>query len=399
VARSRTLPLTDAFTLPPGIYLDGNSLGPVPTAAQAAIERRLRQWQVHGVSAWGDWFGLAERLSPALATLVGAHPDEVIATGSITTNLHQVLATLHRPTRGRRDALATSLDFPTDLYALRAWAERGGGRLRSIPSRDGYTVDAGDVEAELAAGGVATVLLPTVLYRSGQRLDVRRLTAAAHAVGAVALWDAAHSIGALPHALHDDGVDAAVWCSYKYLNAGPGAPAGIFLHRRHADRLPGLPGWWGHDKATQFAMAPTYTPAAGAARLQQGTPPILALAGLEGALAVFEDVGIEAVRQRSLALTDALLVALAAQVPEVRVVTPRDHEQRGGHVAIAHPRAAGIAAALLRRGVVPDFREPDLVRLAPTALYTRDAEVTQAVALLRALLDAGEHEAPAGPGA
>ncbi len=389
---AQRLPRPEAFALPRGIYLDGNSLGPLPTAAHAAIERRLRQWQVLGVAAWDDWFGLAERLSPALARLVGAHPDEVIATGSITTNLHQLLATLHQPCHGRRDVLATALDFPTDLYALRAWAERGGGRLRLVASLDGHTIDPGDVEAELERGGIATMLMPVVLYRSGQRFDVPRLTAAAHAAGAMALWDAAHSIGAMPHALHDDGVDAAVWCSYKYLNAGPGAPAGAFLHRKHHEREPGLPGWWGHDKATQFAMADTFTPAAGAGRLQQGTPPVLALAGLEGALALFEEVTVEVVRRRSLALTDQLWSLLEAQVPEVRVVTPRDHAGRGGHLALAHPQARGIAAALRRRGVIPDFREPDLVRLAPVALYTRESELEQAVAALRALLDAGEHE-------
>jgi len=396
---ARPLPRLDAFTLPRGIYLDGNSLGPLPTAAHAAIERRLRQWQVHGVAAWDDWFALAERLSPALARLVGATPSEVIATGSITANLHQLLATLHQGVPGRRDVVATALDFPTDLYALRAWAERGGGRLRLVPSRDGHTIAAEDVEAELAAGGVATMLLPVVLYRSGQLFDVARLTAAAHAVGAIAMWDAAHSIGALPHAFHDDGVDAAVWCSYKYLNAGPGAPAGLFLHERHAERSPGLPGWWGHDKSSQFAMRGTFTPASGAGRLQQGTPPVLSLAGLEGALAIFEEVGVEVVRERSLALTDALWRELETRVPEVRIVTPRAHAERGGHLAVAHPEARGIAAALRRRGVVPDHREPDLVRLAPVALYTRDDEVVRAVDALRSLLDAGEERGaePGGP--
>jgi len=384
------LPRREAFTLPRGVYLDGNSLGALPTAAQAAIERRLRQWQVHGVTAWDDWFALAERLSPALSRLVGAQPAEVITTGSITLNLHQLLATLHRPRTAARDVLATALDFPTDLYAARAWAERLGGRLRLVPSRDGDTIDPDDTEAELAAGGVATVLLPVVLYRSGQRFDVRRLTAAAHAAGAIAIWDAAHSIGAMPHAFHDDGVDAAVWCTYKFLNAGPGAPGGLFLHERHHAVEPGLPGWWGHDKTTQFAMAPAFTPAHGAGRLQTGTPPILSLAGLEGALAVFEEVGIDAVRARSLALTDRLMAQLDEHVPEVRIVTPRRHDERGGHVAVAHPLAAGIAAALRQRGVVPDHRAPDLVRLAPVALYTLDAEIDTAVAALRAILDSGE---------
>jgi kynureninase len=391
------LPRLDAFALPRGVYLDGNSLGPLPHAAQAAIERRLRQWQHHGVAAWDDWFGLAERLAPALARLVGAEPTEVIPTGSITVNLHQLLATLYRPEDGRRDLLATALDFPTDAYALRSWAERGGGRLRLVPSRDGRTIDARDVEAALDEGGVALMLLPVVLYRSGQLLSVRRLTAAAHAAGALALWDAAHSIGALPHALHDDGVDAAVWCSYKYVNAGPGAPGGLFLHRRHHHLAPGLQGWWGHDKATQFAMALDFTKADGAGALQLGTPSILAMAGLEGALAIFEEVGIERVRERSLELTTRLIDAVDTQLPELRVLTPRSRAERGGHVALGHPEARGLTLALRARGVIADHRPPDVLRMAPVALYTTDDDVDRAVAALRQVLDTGAH-LQAGPG-
>lgn len=393
------LPRPDAFALPRGIYMDGNSLGPLPLAAQAAVERRLRQWHHHAVAGWDDWFGLAERLSPALARLVGAHPDEVIATGSITVNLHQLLATLYRPEAGRRDLLATELDFPTDLYALRSWAELRGGRLRLVPSRDGHTIAEADVEAALAEGGVAALLMPVVLYRSGQVLDVPRLTAAAQRAGAVALWDAAHSIGALPHALHDHDVDAAVWCSYKYLNAGPGAPGGLFLHRRHHQRMPGLQGWWGSDKAAQFRMERALIKADGAGALQMGTPPILSLAGLEGALAIFEEVGIARVRERSLELTDLLVTLADRDLPELRVVTPREHARRGGHVALAHPEARGLALALRRRGVVPDFREPDVLRLAPVALYTSDADVDRTVATIREVLDSGAHReaVAAGP--
>ncbi len=411
------LPRLDAFLLPKGVYLDGNSLGPLSYGAQAAIERRMRQWQYHGVAGWDDWFGLAERLSGALGKLVGAYPDEVIATGSITVNLHALLATFHgigdafgvpagadggnagaRPAGTRGGLLATELDFPTDLHALQSWAELRGVPLRLVPSRDGHTLHDDDLDAALG-GDVAFALLPTVLYRSGQLLDVRRWSAVARERGVVLAWDAAHSIGALPHHLHDDGADLAVWCSYKYLNAGPGAPGGLFVHRRHHDAIPGLRGWWGHDKATQFAMAPSFTKAAGAGAFQLGTPPILALAGLEGALAVFEDVGIQAVRERSLALTDHLMAQADAELPEMTVVTPRAPERRGGHVALAHPEALRLSLALRRRGVIPDFRPPDLLRLAPVALYNTEADVDRAVATLRELLDTGAHldEAPGGP--
>ena len=315
--------LRDAFLLPRGIYLDGNSLGPLSYGAQAATERRLKQWQHLAVSGWDEWFELAERLSPALAKLVGAKPEEVIATGSITSNLHALLATFYKPKGERRNLLATSLDFPSDLYALSAWAERLGGDLTLIPSRDGHTLHQDDIR-DAFTEDIAVAFLPTVLYRSGQLLDVETVSAQARAAGALIGWDAAHSVGALPHTFHDAGADFAVWCSYKYLNAGPGAPGGLFVHERHFDRTPGLPGWWGHDKATQFEMTPGFRKASGAGAYQIGTPSVIALAGLEGALGVFEEVSIGAVRERSLELTDYLIELADAQLPECTLRTPRD---------------------------------------------------------------------------
>jgi kynureninase len=384
------LPRLDAFLLPKGVYLDGNSLGPLSHGAQAAIERRMRQWQVHGVAGWDDWFGLAERLSGALGRLVGAYPDEVVTTGSITVNLHALLATFHRPEGRRRALLATELDFPTDLYALQSWAALRDVELRLVPSRDGHTLHDDDLDAALT-DEVAFALLPTVLYRSGQLLDVARWSRTARERGVTIGWDAAHSIGALPHRFHDDGADVAVWCSYKYLNGGPGAPGGLFVHRRHHDALPALRGWWGHDKATQFAMEPDFHKGAGAGAFQLGTPPILALAGLEGALALFEDVGIQAIRARSLELTRYLIDRVEAALPEFAIVTPRDEARRGGHVALAHPEALRLSLALRRRGVIPDYRRPDLIRLTPVALYNTEADVDRAVAVLRELLDGGAY--------
>jgi len=380
----------DAFLLPRGIYLDGNSLGPLSYGAQAATERRLRQWQHLAVNAWDEWFELAERLSPALARLVGAKPDEVIATGSITSNLHALLATFYRPEGERRDLLATALDFPSDLYALQAWAGRLGGELKLIPSRDGHTLHPDDLQAAFSPE-VAVAVLPTVLYRSGQLLDVARVTERAHEVGALIGWDAAHSIGALPHRFHEHGVDFAVWCSYKYLNAGPGAPGGLFVHEKHHHLTPGLPGWWGSDKATQFEMAPLFRKAEGAGAYQMGTPSILALAGLEGALGIFEEVTIEAVRSRSLELTDYLIELVDDHLPECTVRTPRERNARGGHVVLEHPEAKLLSLALRERGITPDYRAPDLLRLAPVALYNTEAEVDTTVRTLRELLCSGAH--------
>jgi kynureninase len=230
-----------------------------------------------------------------------------------------------------------------------------------------------------------------VLYGSGQLLEVAAITATAKRRGIVIGWDAAHSIGALPHDFHADEVDFAVWCSYKYLNAGPGGPGGLFVHRKHHQLTPGLPGWWGHEKTTQFAMSPSFTKAEGASAYQISTPSILALAGLEGALAIFEEVGIEQVRARSLELTDHLIELIDATLPECRVRTPRETSARGGHVALEHPEAQLLSLALRERRIVPDFRPPTVVRFAPVALYNNEDELDHTAAVLRQLLDTGDH--------
>ncbi len=381
----------EAFLLPKGIYLDGNSLGPLTYGAQAAIERRLKQWQYYGVNAWEEWFGLAERLSPALAKLVGAKPSEVIATGTLTGNLHALLATFYQPEGRKRNLLATSLDFPSDLYALQAWTERTGAELKLIPHRNSHTLHPDDIQAALT-DDIALAVLPTVLYRSGQLLNVEVVTALAKERGIAVGWDAAHSIGAVPHAFHEAGADFAVWCSYKYLNAGPGAPGGLFVHEKHHHLKPGLPGWWGNDKGTQFEMNRDFTPAAGAGAYQISTPSILALGGLEGALALFEEVSTEEVRKRSLELTDYLIALADEHLPEMTLRTPRNHAERGGHIVLEHPDAKQLSAALRARDIVPDYRQPNLLRLAPTALYNTEEELGEVVRILKALLASGSYK-------
>lgn len=380
-----------AFAYPAGqIYLDGNSLGLMPRAAGEKLQQRTREWAERAVSGWDSWFGAAEALSPSIARLVGAKPQEVIATGSITVNLHALLATLYQPTSVKRHLVATELDFPSDLYALKSWADRAGADLRLIPSRDGRTLHEEDILAALTAD-VALALLPTVLYRSGQLLNVRHLSEVARGRGVTLGWDAAHSVGCVPHAFHDDGVDFAVWCHYKYVNAGPGAPGGLFVHEQHLQLTPGLAGWWGHDKTSQFEMRADFRKAQGAGAYQIGTPSILALGALEGALEVFDEVGIESIRARSLELTALLMRLVDAELPEFTVVTPRADAERGGHVALAHRDAKLLSLALRERGIIPDFREPDILRLAPVALYNSEDELEQTVRVLRELLDTGTH--------
>jgi len=372
--------------MPPRIYLDGNSLGLMPHAARSAVEKRLLEWEGSAVGGWDDWFSLSEKLAGQVARLVGAGPLEVAVTGSITANLHALLATFYRPAGIRRNLLATALDFPTDLYALESWTAMHGAELVLIPSRDGETLHPDDILEHLT-DDIAVVLLPTVLYRSGQLLDVERLTRAAHQRGILVGWDAAHSIGAMPHHFHDFEADFAVWCHYKYVNGGPGAPGGLFVHQRHLERIPALRGWWGHDKTTQFEMRGDFRRSSGANAYQQGTPSILALAALEGALTVFDGLDLLELRRVSLELTDHFMALCDEFVPEMRVVTPRAPQERGGHVALAHGAARALSSALRSKGIIPDFRAPDVLRLAPVALYNTKSELEQTVQILRQVLD------------
>jgi kynureninase len=248
---------------------------------------------------------------------------------------------------------------------------------------------------------VALVWLPSVLYRGGQLLDMARLTREAHARGLLIGFDCAHSVGSVPHALHDWGVDFAVWCNYKYMNAGPGALGTLYLHTRHFGTLPGLAGWWGSDKHRQFEMAHQFDPGRGAGAWQISTPSVLGSAALYGSLAIFERAGMDSVRAKSLDQT-AYLMYLADELLAplgVTVGTPREAARRGGHVALEHPAARALTRALQARGVVPDFREPNVIRLAPVALYTSYVEVWRTVEALRQLLVSGTWLEPAGPAA
>jgi kynureninase len=329
--------------------------------------------------------------------LVGARPSEVVVTGGITINLHALLATFFRPGNGRTRVLADTLDFPSDLYALQSHLRLRGldpaEHLLLVPSRDGRTIDEQDVLAALDRPDVALAWLPSVLYCSGQLLDMPRLAAAARARGITIGFDCAHSVGSVPHSLHDWGVDFAVWCTYKYMNAGPGSVGGLYVHERHHALGPGLAGWWGGDKQHQFDMASEFTPAATAAAWQISTPSVLGAAALYGSLGVLREAGIARLRAKSLALS-SLLIDLADRylAPLGFVVgTPRNPDLRGGHVALEHPAAVRITRALKARGIIPDFRPPNVIRVAPVPLYTRYREVGELVLALKSIVESGEH--------
>ena len=385
------------------IYLDGNSLGLMSRDAERAVRRVLEQWKQEVIGGYSlprpdSWYYMGEELGAMMAPLIGATPDEVVATGTNTVNLHALLATFYEPQETRRKIVATALDFPTDIYALNSQiALRGGDPERDlvrVRSPDGRLILEKDIIKALD-DTVAVALLPSVLYRSGQLLDLARLTTAAHSAGALIGFDCSHSVGAVPHQLHEKGVDFAVWCGYKYLNAGPGAPGALYVHRRHHRRLPALAGWWGNDKATQFDMSHDFQPSGDAGAWQISSNPQLSAAPLRASLKMFHEAGIERVRQKSLAMTEYLM-ELIDQISgppyEYHIGNPREPKHRGGHVAIEHAEAARICKALKARGVVPDYRMPDVIRLAPVALYNTFHECWRTVQHLKAIIDTKEFE-------
>lgn len=397
-------PYRDRFYVPPDtIYLDGNSLGLLSKDAESSVTEALASWKEHGIDGWLDadppWFTLGEDLGARMARLVGAAPESVIVTGTTTVNLHQMVASFYRPEEDRRQIVATALDFPSDIYALQSQIRLHGGDpdrdLVLVSSRDGRTIDEDDIIAAITSD-VALVLLPSILYRSGQVLDMPRLTAAAHENGALIGFDCAHSVGALPHDFDGWDVDFAVWCTYKYLNAGPGAVGALYVNLRHVGREPALAGWWGYRKDRQFDMAHHWEGAASAGAFQISTIPVLSSAALLGSLDIFEDAGIDKIRAKSLAQTDYLISLIEAsglcdKPFGYRIGTPRKHARRGGHVAVEHDDGRRIAQALKARKIIPDFRQPDVIRLAPIALYTSYHDIWRTVQVLREIFESGEH--------
>lgn len=377
------------------IYMDGNSLGLMSNRAERKLIELADSWKVYAIEGWTEgnhpWFTLAENLSERIAPFVGAKPQEVIVTGSITANIHQMLSTVFQPTETRSAIVVDELNFPSDIYAVESHLRLRGLdpeiAMRKVKSQDGYTLQLADIEEQLTED-VAILFLPSVLYRSGQLLPMREITKAAHEKGILVGFDLAHSIGALPHELHDIGADFAVWCHYKYMNAGPGGTGGLYIHERHHQLLPGSAGWFGSDKTKQFDMDHQFSKAEGAGAYQIGTPNIFSMAPLIGSVEIFEEVGLDKIRERSLQLTKHLRELIAEKLPEFRDVTPLADRDRGGHIALAHEEAARICKALKEAGVVPDFRAPDIIRLAPVALYNSFGDVEEMVARLERIMKA-----------
>lgn len=372
------------FSLPEGvIYLDGNSLGALPAAAAAAVRQAVEgQWGQDLIASWNThgWITLPQQVGGKIARLIGATADEVVAADSVSVNLFKLAAAAVGARPGRPVVLTEAGDFPTDLYILQGLA----GMRPDVELR---VVAPGGVEAALD-DRTAVVLLSHVHYRSGAVRDMARLSAAIRAAGALSLWDLSHSAGVLDVDLNRDGADLAAGCGYKYLNGGPGAPAYLFVAKRHQAGLRNpLSGWMGH--ARPFDFVDDYAPAPGIDRWLCGTPPILSLTALDAALDAFDGVDMARVRARAGALGDLFIERVEARCADrgLALASPREASTRGGQVSFRHPQGWAVMQNLIARGVIGDFRSPDVIRFGFAPLYVRQVDVWDAVEILGEILD------------
>jgi len=370
------------FHLPDGmVYLDGNSLGPLPKAAVDRVARTVKdEWGEMLITGWNKagWMDKPMNVGNRIARLIGAEPDSVAMGDTLSIKVYQALASALEMNKPRKVILSDSGNFPSDLYMAQ-------GLCRTLG--EGYTLKVVAPEEVLDAidDSVAVTMITEVDYRTGRKHDMAAITKRAHENGALTIWDLAHSAGAFPLELAKAGADFACGCTYKYLNSGPGGPAFIYVAPRHqAAARPALSGWQGHD--APFAFDLDYRPARGAERMRVGTPPILQLAALEASLDIWDTVDMAALRARSLALTDQFIKGVEGTCPTLTLATPRDHALRGSQVSFRHPEGYAIMQALISKGVIGDFRAPDIIRFGFTPLYTSEADVAAAVDVLAEIM-------------
>lgn len=379
-------PCRDRFVLPHNvIYLDGNSLGALPRTTSAAIAAVVEaQWGGDLIASWNkyDWIGAPQRVGDRIAPLIGAAPGEVLVGDSTSVNLFKLLAAALAARPGRHTILSEQGNFPSDLYIAEGLSGLTGARLEAVATDD--------VERAIDAD-TAVVMLTHVDYRSGRVHDMKRITAAAHDAGALMLWDLSHSAGAMVVDLHGAGADLAVGCGYKYLNGGPGAPAFLFVAGAlHGQLDQPLSGWLGH--AEPFAFERDYRPAPGIARFQAGTPSIIAMAALKAGLATFDGVAMTDLQAKSWRLSDLFIALAAARCPDLILASPTG--LRGSHVVFEHPDAFPLMQALIARGVIGDYREPNLLRFGFAPLYNGFADVWRAVDALADLIATRAYDQP-----
>lgn len=366
------------FHIPDGvIYLDGNSLGPLPIAAAKRVATMMtEEWGAQLIEGWNSagWFMQPRKIGDRIGKLIGAPEGTVVMGDTLSIKVHQALASALELNPGRKTVLSDSGNFPSDLYIAQ-------GLLKSLDkSHQLKIVDPEDVETAID-DTVAVLMLTEVDYRTGRLHDMKALTARAHAAGSLTVWDLAHSAGALPVDLTGANADFAVGCTYKYLNGGPGAPAFIYVAPKHLETArPVLSGWMGHE--TPFAFDLDYRPGGGIDRMRCGTPPVIALAALDAALDAWEDVNMADVRRKSIELCDLFISEVEARCPDLALNAPRDGIKRGSQVSFRHPEGYAIMQALIARGVIGDFRAPDAIRFGFTPLYIGESEVLGAVEIL-----------------
>src|SRR5580704_4261230 len=396
-ANDALAPMRKLFHLRPGVlYFNGNSLGLLSQPAERAVREVLDVWQSIGVDGWFTgpraWLGMMDKVSAQISPLIGADPREVTTANSTTVNLHQLLATLFRPANTKRKILVDETIFCSDLYAIRSHLQLRGldpvGDLVIVPIVDGGLLSE-DMLIQQMSDEVACVVLPSVVYHTGQLLDMQRLVEEAHKRDILIGFDCSHSVGCVPHELSRWGADFAFWGGYKYLNGGPGAVGGLYLNQRHFGRAPGLAGWFGRTKERLLEMPFEFDPAGDAEALQISTPFVLSLAPLLGSLSIISQAGIQAIRAKSLQLNGVLIDLVDARLKHrgVSLITPREDRHRGGHVALSHPKAELLCRELHERQVIADYRKPDLLRLCPSPLYSSFEDCFEVIERLASIIE------------
>lgn len=380
------------------IYMDGNSLGLASVDAEEALTRMFEVWKKEGILLWnvedGLYFHYGRKLGERLGKLINAEADEVIVTGNTTINIHQMIGTFWKPTKEKYKILVDDLNFPTDRYAIDSQVALKGMKVEDVvkvvKSKDGIFIDE-DAIIEAMTDDVAVILLPSALYRSSQLLDMERITKEAHKRDIYIGWDLCHSIGCVPHDFKKVDPDFAIWCNYKYLSGGPGATAAIYVNRKHFGKPVGMAGWFGNKDETQFQLNHKFEQAPDAVAFQTGTPSHFAMAPLEGVLNIYDKAGLLNIRAKSLNLTSYLMYLIDLMLRDYGYSynNPTDDTKRGGHVALVHDEAYRICLALKEHNVVPDYREPNVIRLAPIALYN---SYEDAYTLVKALETIGKNK-------
>ena len=385
------------------IYMDGNSLGLLSKDSEVTLHHNLKKWKTKAINGWleGDqaWFYYAEEIGKLAAPLIGAEPGEVIATGSTTVNLHALLSTFFKPKPGKNKILTDETNFPSDIYALKSHLKLRGldpeSHLVMVPAEKDGTLSEDRIIKHMDED-IALVLFQSVIFSTSQLLDVATLTQEAHKNEILIGFDCSHSAGVVPHAFDKDDVDFAFWCGYKYLNGGPGSSAFIFINKKHFEKEPLMAGWFGYKKEKQFEMSLEFDHEHSAGGWQISSPGILGLAPLEGSLKILNEAGIEQIRAKSAKLTSYFIYLidqiLAKDPYNFHIGTPRDPDKRGGHIALKrYQEALRINEALKKRGIISDFRPPNIIRLAPAPLYNTFQEVWEVVYALKEIIDKKEY--------